>query len=588
MRIPITIGLLLACSSAVAQQPVQQPDSTASAAAAQLKAIADDYYAQYLSHRPGSAFLNGLPAASDRLDQNSLADIRRWQELEDGWLSRLQRIDRARLSDKQNAVLYAILKEKLTAAQGVRVCHNELWPVRQLFGVQQFPTILAGIQPVGSPERRDSALRRYRAIAPYIDNDIQSLRVGLTRRYTAPRGNVEAVVKQLDGLLVAPEDSSPVLRLALRDSTPEFRVAMVELLRGQLYPALRRYRKFLVAEYLPRTRTTTAIADIPGGRDCYKARVRAFTTLQLTPQEIHQLGLDEMKRVETGMRTVAQRRFGTTDLPKLFERLRGPEFMFSNRDEVIDSAQAALTRVKARLPRWFGKLPRAEMMVDPCQPFEEESGCPNSYLAAAEDGSRPARWRINTNPKRASRVDLEATAFHEGYPGHHLQIALAQEMDAHPVIRVLGSAAFSEGWGLYSERVAHDMGVYSGDLAQIGRLSLSAWRAARLVVDPGVHVLGWSRERAIDYLLAHTVLSRQGATSEVDRYIINPGQATAYMVGRIQIEQLRAKAESGLGDRFDVRAFHDRVLENGSVPLEVLRDQIEAWISTADQRVTAP
>jgi uncharacterized protein (DUF885 family) len=294
-----------------------------------------------------------------------------------------------------------------------------------------------------------------------------------------------------------------------------------------------------------------------------------------------------MERIETEMRPIAQRRFGTSDLPALYERLRSPDFMFASRGEVLDSATAALARVKAQLPRWFGKLPRAEMILDPCQPFEEESGCPNSYLAPAQDGSRPGRWRINTSPKRASRVDLEATAFHEGYPGHHLQVALAQERDAHPVTRLLGNSAFGEGWGLYTERLANDMGVYSGDLAQIGRLSASAMRAARLVVDPGIHVLGWSREKAIDYMLGHTVLSRQGATSEVDRYIINPGQATAYMIGRIEIERLRAKAQSRLGERFDIKAFHDHVLENGNVPLRVLRKEIEAWIdSTVGSQAT--
>jgi uncharacterized protein (DUF885 family) len=229
------------------------------------------------------------------------------------------------------------------------------------------------------------------------------------------------------------------------------------------------------------------------------------------------------------------------------------------------------------------------MIVDPCLPFEEASGCPNSYLAAAHDGSRPARWRINTSPVRASRVDLEAIAFHEGYPGHHLQIALAQEQSgAHPVSRLLSNSGFSEGWGLYSERLANEMGVYSGDLAQLGRLSNGAFRAARLVVDPGLHVLGWSRNRAIEYMLTHTAVPAQGIAAEVDRYIINPGQATAYMLGRVEIERLRRAAETRLGKAFDVRAFHDRVLQNGNVPLPLLRRQIEAWLDSAAISSSSP
>jgi uncharacterized protein (DUF885 family) len=273
-------------------------------------------------------------------------------------------------------------------------------------------------------------------------------------------------------------------------------------------------------------------------------------------------------------------------MPAVWRRLReDPATRFSSRQEVLDTAQAALARAKAALPRWFGRLPRAEMIVDPCLEFEEKSGCPNSYSAAAQDGSRPGRWRINTGPARASRVDLESIAFHEGYPGHHLDITLSQERpDAHPVGRILGNSGFSEGWGLYAEQLAKEMGLYSGDLAQLGRLSSAAFRAARLVVDPGLHALGWSRERAIDYMLAHTVLSREGVTSEVDRYIINPGQATAYMIGRLEILRLRADAERRLGDRFDIRAFHDRVLAVGRVPLPFLRTEVERWVANAGPR----
>jgi uncharacterized protein (DUF885 family) len=247
---------------------------------------------------------------------------------------------------------------------------------------------------------------------------------------------------------------------------------------------------------------------------------------------------------------------------------------------VVDSAEAALARARAAMPRWFGRLPKAEMIVDPCLPHEEKAACPNSYQPPAENGSRPGRWRINTNLAHASRVELEATAFHEGIPGHHLQNALVKEQAAsHPVTRILWNSGYGEGWGLYAERVADEMGIYSGDLAQLGRISLSTMRAARMVVDPGLHVMGWSRERAIDYMVAHTSMSPETATSEVDRYIINPGQATAYMTGQLEIERLRGEAERRLGSRFDIRAFHDAVLGNGSVPLPFLRVAIEEWIA---------
>jgi len=243
------------------------------------------------------------------------------------------------------------------------------------------------------------------------------------------------------------------------------------------------------------------------------------------------------------------------------------------------------------MPRWFGRLPKADMIVDPCKAYEEKKGCPNSYVSGTPDGKRPGRWRINAgDPTSQVRASLEGTAFHEGIPGHHLQIALAQELTGvHPLIRYSFFSGFGEGWALYSERLADEMGLYSSDLDRIGDLGGGqALRAARLVVDPGLHVLGWSRQQAIDYMLAHVPESRDYIESEVDRYIADPGQATAYMIGRLEIERLRHEAEQRLGSRFDIREFHDRVLENGAVPLTLLRSHIENWIASKGQAATKP
>jgi uncharacterized protein (DUF885 family) len=289
-----------------------------------------------------------------------------------------------------------------------------------------------------------------------------------------------------------------------------------------------------------------------------------------------------MSRIEAEMRRIGQRSFGTADVPALLERLRSDsQYTFRSREEVIAAADSAIIRARAAMPKWFGRLPKAPVIVDPCQAFEEVSGCPGSYVRAAEDGSRPARYRINAgDPTHTPRASAQAIAFHETIPGHHLQNALAQERPhTHPVTRFFGNSGFGEGWALYAERVADEMGLYSSDLDRMGLLSNDALRAARLVVDPGIHVLGWSRQQAIDYMLEHTAQSRGFVESEVDRYIINPGQATAYMIGRIEIERLRAEAEQRLGQRFDIRAFHDRVLEDGSVPLGLLRANIERWLA---------
>ena len=569
-----TLAVVAACSSGSPRTPEPSPGS--------VDAVADEFYQAFVEQRPLAAFFNGVPeAALDRFNENSLAAVARWQRREDGWLARLRAVPESSLAGKPDQVTYAVLRNTLESAVARRVCRDELWSVSQQGGPQQLPGRLATSQPLGSDELRAKALARYRNFAPFLEVEAANLREGVRQGYVAPRITVEEVVEQIDGLLGTPPDRSPMLALAQRDSTPGWRDSVIAVLRGAVYPALSRYRGYLEQEYLPRTRAATAVSTMPHGTECYRARVRSFTTLDLEPEAIHRTGLEQIERIEAEAKPIARRLFGTDDMPAVWRRLRDdPAMKFSSRQEVLDTANAALARARAALPRWFGRLPRAEMIVDPCLQFEEKSGCPNSYTPAAQDGSRPGRWRINTSPERASRVDLEAIGFHEGYPGHHLDITLAQERPgAHPVTRILGNSGYSEGWGLYAEELAKEMGLYSGDLAQLGRLSSAAFRAARLVVDPGLHVLGWSRERAIDYMLAHTVLSREGATSEVDRYIINPGQATAYMTGRLEIMRLRAEAERRLGDRFDIRAFHDRVLGVGRVPLAFLQAEVERWIA---------
>jgi uncharacterized protein (DUF885 family) len=577
--------LVAACSARTSTTDHSATQAATGDPGARVNAVADEYYRGILEARPLSAFLSGVPeAALDRLNQNGLAELERWRKREDEWLTRLRAVPPGSLAGAPERVTRAVLASTLTTATERRVCRDELWAVSQQGGVQQVPARLAALQPVGTAELRSKALDRYRAFGPYLDTEIVNLREGVRRGYTAPRIAVEAVIEQLDGLLATPPEASPVLLMAERDSAPGFREAVLGVITTTLHPALARYREYLRAEYLPRAREETAVGALPDGAECYRARVRGYTTLEIEPEAIHRMGGEQIARIEAEARPIAERLFGTADMAVVYRRLReDPALEFGSRREVVDTAEAALARARAALPRWFGRLPKAAMVVDPCLEFEEKSGCPNSYMPAAQDGSRPGRWRINTNPARASRVDLESIAFHEGYPGHHLDIALSQERpDAHPVTRILGNSGFSEGWGLYAEELAKEMGLYSGDIAQLGRLSSAAFRAARLVVDPGLHALGWSRERAIEYMMAHTVLSRGTATSEVDRYIINPGQATAYMMGRLEISRLRGEAERRMGASFDIRAFHDRVLSQGRVPLPFLREEVERWIAGAE------
>jgi uncharacterized protein (DUF885 family) len=553
--------------------------------ASRLNAVADDYFATWARTFPVTGLFSGAPEVpNDRLDENSLSGIRRWREREDRWLRQLQTIQPAALDGRPEEVTYGVLREVLEAARQTRVCHSELLPLDQQDGWQITLPVVAQLQPLGTPAHRTAALVRWRAMPAYLDTEIVNLREGIRTGYVQPRGNAQAVLEQLDAILRFPVDSSPLSGLADRDSTPGFRDSVFAIVQHDIVPAVRRYRQFLATEYVPHARATTALSALPHGVECYRARVRASTTIDVAPEALSKLGTEQMAALQAEMRPLAERLFHTTDYPALFDRLRADSsIMFHNRDELIRVAEQAVARAKAAMPRWFGRLPRSDVIVDPCLPFEEKSGCPNSYVAGTPDGSRPGRWRINAGVTPPQLMPpLEGTAFHETIPGHHLQGAIAQERPGgHPLTRYLFFSGFGEGWALYAERLADTMGLYSSDLYRLGELDEQALRAARLVVDPGLAVLGWTRQQAIDYMLAHLMYDRQYIESEVDRYIATPGQATSYMVGRLQIERLRREAEQRLGSRFDIRQFHDRVLENGNIPLPVLRAHIERWLAQA-------
>ena len=555
-----------------------------SAVALRVRALADDYFAAWLQRFPVSATFSGVPEApNDRVDDNSLAALRAWERREDRWLSALQALDAGGLRGRPDEAVYGILRETLEASRQSRVCRAELWPLSQQGGWQLYLPVLSQLQPVGTAELRAQALARWHAVPRFIDTEIANLRQGVRLGYTQPRANAEAVLEQLDAILKMPAGESPFVVMTARDSFPGFRDSVVALVGNAILPAVRRYRDYLASDYIPHARTSTAIVGLPHGTECYRALVRSFTTVDLEPTALHEMGLRQMATIEAEMRPIAARGFGTTALPALMDRLRtDPQYLYGSREELIRTAEQAVARAKAAMPRWFGRLPKGDLIVDPCKPYEEKSGCPNSYVSGTPDGTRPGRWRINagTEPPQP-RAPMEGTAFHETIPGHHLQGALALERrGAHPLTRYFGFSGFSEGWALYAERLGLEMNIYSSDLYRFGELGEQALRAARLVVDPGLHVLGWSRQRALDYLLAHTPESRQTLESEVDRYIGGPAQATSYMVGRLEIDRLRADAEERLGSAFDIREFHDRVLENGSVPLGLLRSHVEFWIDS--------
>jgi uncharacterized protein (DUF885 family) len=390
---------------------------------------------------------------------------------------------------------------------------------------------------------------------------------------------VRLVIDSVRTLASTPAGESPLLAPARNDKDPEFQKAFTALVREQIAPAVRRYAEYLEKEYLPAAREAIAVSANPDGAACYEASIRGFSTLPKSAKEVHETGLREVARIDAEMKGIAERSFNTSDVPALMQRLRTDrQYTFRNREELVAYTMAALERARAAAPQAFGILPKADVRIEPYPAYREKSGAPGEYNPPAEDGSRGGLFYINAyEPQKKTRADNESTAFHETIPGHHLQVAIAVERSGiHPIGRYIFNSGYNEGWGLYAEQLADEMQLFSGELDRLGMFGSQNWRAVRLVVDSGMHAFGWTRQQSIDYMMAHTTANANDAESEIDRYIIWPGQATAYMLGRLEILAAREEARRTAGSTFDIKAFHDRVLEDGSVPLTFLRQKIRA------------
>ncbi len=581
---PHLISALLALSGCA---PKGGPASSPDDGPARVIRLADEYVAAHFKRSPESGTRRGLPGSDHGgvLD-NSLEAVAAWRAKEDAWVAAMRAIDPSDLEGRPEWAAYGILREVLEDSVAGRICRSELWTVSSgPSGWQAAYATLSSLQPTGTDSLRSQAIRRVAGLARYLDVEIRNLREGVRQGYTVPRVIVEATIRQIDGILGTAVDSSPFFSPARRDSTPGFGPELAGVIEGVLYPAVRRYRGYLAGEYRDAARADIGVRSLPSGPACYRAAVRRFTTLDLSPDEVFQAGERELVAIQEQMEVLAERSFGTSDVPSLLRRFReDTTFTYRTREEIVEASEQAIERARLASPAWFGLLPAAPVAIRQHPEFRQREGAVAQYSPAPDDGSRPGIFWISTyRPETIPRAYGEATAFHEGIPGHHLQVTIAQERkDAHPITRYFFFSGFGEGWALYSEGLADEMGLYSSDVARMGLLASQAWRAARLVIDAGVHAKGWSREQAVEYLGGSTTMSPIQLQGEVDRYISWPGQATSYMLGNLEIRALRDDAERRLGSRFDIRAFHDRVLENGAVTLPMLRQQVERWIERPD------
>jgi uncharacterized protein (DUF885 family) len=525
---------------------------------------------------------------SDTRDRRELASARQS-------LRALKAIIRERLSPERQISYDVFLRAKQEQLGWLQPDIRALTAVRPLnhFGGLhvEFPTLMAsdGAVPFNTEADYKSALALDLAFPQVLDNAGLRFRQGLATGVVESKLTVTNMIGQIDALLSAPVEQSPFYSPVLKfpDAVPEasragLRDTYARAIRDKINPAYQRLRQFLTATYLPAAREQPGLLGMKGGTTLYPRLIERETTLRLDPAEVHKLGLGEVARIQREMGQV-QRELGFKgELRAFFDTIRtDPQFHPKSREELADGFARVGRAVDAQIPRFFSKVPKTPLVIQPYPAYREKYEAGGSYSQGSPDGKRPGVFFFNTYDLPSRFLTGITTLYlHEGAPGHHFQISLAQEDASLPSFqRYEGNNAFVEGWALYSETLGYEMGFYKDPKQHWGTLDDEMLRAMRLVVDTGIHAEGWSREQAIDYMLANSGMGRTDATAEVERYIANPAQALSYKIGALTIQRLRKKAEAALGARFDIRAFHEQVLGSGALPLPVLEAKIDRWIA---------
>ncbi|WP_197527661.1 DUF885 domain-containing protein [Posidoniimonas polymericola] len=565
--------------------------SAASDASARLQTLLDDAWQFSMQEYPEFATHAGDHRYNDRLTEVSLADANRRAAAQAEFLKRAEAIAADQLEPVERINLALFKRELSDEAQEHRF-HTHLTPVSNRSGFHiEFPE-LPEKAPLKTVKDYENYSARLRAFGRHTAGNIALMREGVRQGVTMPAVILEGWQESVDPHVVDdPVDS--LLYKPFEEFPESFSTADQERLRAAgrdaiaqvVSPAYARFKQFMADEYVPNCRTDIGASALPGGRDFYRHRVRHFTTLDLTPDEVHQRGLAEVARIRGEMQAIVERVEFDGDLPAFFTHLRtDPKYYAKTPKELLAECSFLLKRIDGQLPKLFGKLPRTPYGLREIPDYIAPKTTSAYYQPPAGDGSQAGFFCLNTyNLPSRPLYALESLALHESVPGHHLQIALQQELEGLPEFRKYsGFTAYVEGWALYAERLGKEIGCYEDPYSDFGRLSMEMWRACRLVVDTGMHYKGWTRQQAIDYMVDNSALSEHNIRAEVDRYIGWPGQALGYKIGELKIRDLRAEAEQRLGDRFDVRAFHNAVLETGAVPLDVLEEHVHEWLEEQD------
>jgi len=553
-----------------------------------LNALFHDYWEDQLEHAPEFASTIGDKRWNDKISDYSVKAINEGLEREQNFLMKLAAIDPAGLSDDEKTSRELLLRHLTEDVEAAGFKEWEM-PITQMDGIYDtYPQLVTQLS-FNNVKDYDDWIARLHAIPDAFEQTTAEMAIGVEDGRTPPKFLMEKTLDEVQELATAkPEDSPLALPLKKFPATvapadqERIKTEMLAAIGKEVLPAYVRFARYLKVSYIPACREEPGIGALPDGAKYYQFLARRSTTTDLTAEQIHQIGLDEVKKDEAEMLAIAQK-LGFKDLASFRASLKtDAKLKATSADALLATYRGYLTPMQAKLPSLFGRLPKAPFEVVPMPDFLAKTAPPAYYDEGSPDGSRPGRLWINTyNATDRNLYAVEAIAYHEGIPGHHLQLSIAHEQTDVPSFRKFNEyTAFVEGWALYTEHLGKDAGFYQDPYSDYGRLEADVWRGIRLVVDTGVHSQHWTRQQMVDYFHEHSAIDETTIQSEVDRYIGWPGQALAYKVGQLKILELRARAQKALGDKFDIKAFHDTVLDSGALPMDVLEKRVDDWIAS--------
>ena len=553
----------------------------------QLNGLISELWEWNLQQNPVFASIIGDKRYNDQLRRNSEQAILEQQAKEKEFLKRFEAIDATGLPHQD------VLNRELEIRdlkEDIEDTDLKLWqmPVNQMHGIHIDTPQLVTVLSFQTVKDYDDYIARLRQLPRRFEEDTANMRKGMANGLMPPKFLLEKVVDQTNGIATLAPDQTPFAQpfnnfpasFSEADKT-RLKTAGLAAIKNDVLPAYAKFATFVKDEYVPKGRTEVGVWSLPNGDAIYAFEVRRYTTTDKTPEQIHQIGLQQVAEIEKQQLEIANR-LGFKDLKSFRDSVKAnPKLYAQSREQILDLYRQYLAQMKPELPKLFGRLPKAELIVMPVEQFREKDAPGAEYHTGTPDGSRPGHVEVNTSePEKRTVISIESTAYHEGVPGHHLQLSMAQEVKDLPPFRQHGwYGAYGEGWALYSERLGKEVGFYRDPYSDFGRLEDEMLRAIRLVVDTGLHYKHWTREQVVQYFHDHSAIDEPNVQSETNRYISWPAQALSYKMGQLKILELRARAQQQLGDQFDIREFHDQVVDSGALPLDVLEQQINLWIA---------